>query len=285
MNHRFARTLGAAVAVAVLSGVSLASVATQGASDSMWKPPIDISTEGHRSDSLFMTTTWFLAVLFAIMSAILGIAMVRFRAAKSGHAHYHPGDTWKDGMFGFVVSTIIFLVVDGNLLVRSHIDLNEVYWRYPENDPGVVRVEVLAQQWGWNFRYAGRDGAFNTPDDIVTFNDFRVPEGKKVLLQIASKDVIHSFFLANCRMKQDAVPGQITRMWFETKPQTAGEYEVACAEICGFGHYMMKSRFVVLKEAEFKSWLEEAARWSAIALDPPQLEQQWGWAWAVSKTR
>jgi cytochrome c oxidase subunit II len=277
--------LGTVAAGALAQGAGALSAQGMSPSHSLWEPPLDISVEGHRSDTLFETTTIFLSVLFAIMAGALAVAMVKFRAGRGVHAHYDRGDTIKDGLFGFVVSTLIFVVVDGNLLIRSHIDLNEVYWNYPENDPGVLKVEVLAQQWAWNFRYPGRDGEFNTKDDIVTFNDFRVPEEKKVLVQLRSKDVLHSFFLANCRIKQDANPGSTTRMWFQTRPGTAGEYEVACAEMCGFAHYMMKSRFVVLKENDWKAWVAEATRWSEIAFDETKPEQQWGWKWEVAKAR
>jgi cytochrome c oxidase subunit 2 len=220
-----------------------------------------------------------IVALFLIMVGILVGGSVKFRASAGGKAHYDRGDTKKDAVKALVLSTVIFVVVDGTLLVRSHIDINEVYWNFPEGDPEVMHVEVLAQQWAWNFRYAGKDGKFNTPDDIVTLNDFRVPEGKKILLQLTSKDVIHSFFLANCRMKRDANPGEITRMWFQLKPNTAGHYQVTCAEMCGYAHYLMQAKFEVMKPNDFEKWLEEAAKWSQIAYDPAKAEQHWGWDW------
>ena len=160
---------------------------------SLWTPPLDISVDGHRSDDLFITVTYMLVALFVIMVAILLFASFKFRASTGAKAHYDRGDSKKEAVKALVISTAIFAIVDGTLLVRSHIDVNEFYWKFPEGDPEVMRVEVLAQQWSWNFRYARKDGKFNTPDDIVTLNDFRVPEGKKVLCQLTSKDVIHSF--------------------------------------------------------------------------------------------
>ncbi len=266
-------------ALASLSFFATGLALGQESDRSIWTPPVDISTEGHRSDSLFILVTWMITVLFVIMTAIMIIAAWKFRARPGSHAQYDRGDSKKDAVIALSISTVIFLVVDGTLLWRSHVDVNEVYWKYPETEPDVVRVQVLAQQWAWNFRYAGEDGEFNTPDDIVTFNDFRVPEGKKVYCQITSKDVIHSFFLANARMKRDANPGEITRMWFQTKPGTAGRYEVTCAEICGFAHYMMRADFHVLKEADWQAWVAEATRWSELAYDPDKAEQHWGWTW------
>lgn len=268
-----------ATGVLLLSGTAVG----QDTSRSIWTPPPIVSTEGHRSDELFLLVTWMLVVLFVIMAGILVVAMVKHRAGKVAHVHYHPGDTPKDAVVALVISTLIFLVVDGTLLVRSHIDLNEVYWRYPESDPDALKVEVLGQQWGWNFRYAGKDDRFNTADDIVTFNDLRVPEDKKIVMQLTSKDVIHSLFLVNTRIKQDANPGQITRMWFQTKPGAAGDYEATCAEMCGYAHYLMKSRFSILPKAEFTAWADEAARWSAIQYDKDNSDQHWGWEWQPAK--
>ena len=88
-------------------------------------------------------------------------------------------------------------------------DINKVFWNFDEVEqrPDAVRIEVNAHQWAWDARYAGPDGKFNTKDDIVTLNDIRVPVDTPVLLQLASTDVIHSFYLPNFRVKQDAVPG------------------------------------------------------------------------------
>jgi cytochrome c oxidase subunit 2 len=245
----------------------------------MWTPPLDISVDGYRSDNLFILVTYMIVALFVLMVAIMVAAAIKFRASSGAKAHYDRGDTKKEAVKALVISTLIFAAVDGTLLVKSHIDITEAYWVFPEGDPDVLRVQVLAQQWAWNFRYPGKDNKFNTADDIVTLNDFRVPEDKRVLCQITSKDVIHSFFLANCRIKRDANPGEITRMWFATKPNTAGEFQVTCAEMCGYAHYLMQARFVVMKPAEFDKWLDESAKWSSIAFDESNKAQQWGWEW------
>lgn len=245
-----------------------------------------------------MIVTYMTGALFIIMTGIMIAASIKFRASAGARAHYDRGDTKKDGMKGLIISTVIFLAVDGTLLYRSHEDLQGYtdregnkragVWNFPEatkDNPNadVLRVEVLAQQWAWNFRYAGADKLFNTPDDIVTLNDFRVPENKKVLIQMTSKDVIHSFFLANCRMKRDANPGEITRMWFETKPGTAGEYQVTCAEMCGYAHYLMQAKFHVLTDAQWAKWETEATKWSEIAYDAEKRDQQWGWEWTPKR--
>lgn len=278
---RFAvAALSACLAMASVSfgqgGPSAAS-----ADRSIWTPPVDISTEGHRIDWLFETTTIMIALAFVAMAVWLCWAGFFHREKLGAKARYERGDTKRDALVTFGVTLVLLVAIDGTFMVNSHSDL-EVFWSFPDNDKDVMRVEVLAQQWAWNFRYPGKDGKFNTPDDIVTLNDFRVPEGRRVLCQITSKDVLHSFFLVNCRIKRDANPGEVTRLWFETRPGTAGEYQVTCAEMCGYAHYLMQAKFGVMKPEDFAKWEAEATKWSAIAYDPNAADQHWGWDWRPS---
>jgi cytochrome c oxidase subunit 2 len=147
------------------------------------------------------------------------------------------------------------------------------------NDPpeNAVVVHATAQQFNWNFHYPGADGAFgrtdlglispanliglddNDPasrDDIVTNNQMHVPVNRPVIVQLRSKDVIHSFFLPNLRVKQDAVPGMSIQIWFT--PNQAGAYEIACAELCGLQHYRMKAFLTIdNSQEEYETWLRE----------------------------
>ena len=138
-------------------------------------------------------------------------------------------------------------------------------------------VEITGEQFQWNFHYAGPDGQFGrsdtklitstnyigldrsdpvAKDDVVSVGVMHVPVGKPVRVRLRSKDVIHSFFLPNFRMKQDAVPGMGIEVWFT--PTTPGQYEVACAELCGLGHYRMKAALTVDEsEAQFNEWLQK----------------------------
>src|SRR5207247_1982597 len=131
-----------------------------------------------------------------------------------------------------------------------------------------------------NFQYAGADGQLGrsdtklitstnyigldradpvAKDDVVSVGVMHVPIGKPVRVVLRSKDVIHSFFLPNFRMKQDAVPGMGIEVWFT--PTVAGPYEVACAELCGIAHYRMKAALVVEPSQEaFDQWLQQMAK-------------------------
>jgi cytochrome c oxidase subunit 2 len=144
-----------------------------------------------------------------------------------------------------------------------------------------VRIEINAHQWAWSARYAGPDGKFNTADDVVTLNDIRVPEGAPIILELASTDVIHSFYLPNFRTKQDAMPGMVNRLWFEAKE--TGEFDIGCAQHCGINHYKMKALLTVLPKADYARWLAEASANAARAFDPADTVAQWGWDWKAPR--
>ncbi len=120
-----------------------------------------------------------------------------------------------------------------------------------------MQIEVTAEQFAWNIRYPGPDGQFGTPDDVVTLNQLHFPVGQKVVVSLHSKDVIHSFFLPEFRVKQDAVPGMTTKVWFDASH--VGQWEIACAELCGLGHYRMKGFLTADSPEDFQKWLAEQA--------------------------
>ena len=126
---------------------------------------------------------------------------------------------------------------------------------------GSIPIEIQAEQFAWNVRYAGADGKFGTSDDIRTINQLHIPIGKPVRVRLASigKDgkhpVIHSFFLPEFRLKQDVVPGLVIDVWFEAT--RTGKYEIACAEFCGLGHYRMRGFLSIHSPEGFDAWLKE----------------------------
>jgi cytochrome c oxidase subunit 2 len=122
----------------------------------------------------------------------------------------------------------------------------------PETD---FELQVAAKQFNWEIVYPGTDRKFGTDDDRKFDNDMHVPVNKVVRVHLTANDVIHSFFLPNLRLKQDAVPGRTILVWFEaTKP---GKYELPCAELCGFGHSGMKGWLFVHTPEEYTQWAQE----------------------------
>ena len=144
----------------------------------------------------------------------------------------------------------------------------------PEENP--LRIRVLAEQFNWNFHYAGADGVFgptapelideainavgvdrnhpNGADDIIS-GVLSFPVDRPIICEISSKDVIHSFAIPVMRVKQDAIPGMRIPVWFQAKK--TGTYQVACAQLCGNNHYKMLAPMVIRTPDAFEAWLEE----------------------------
>ena len=150
----------------------------------------------------------------------------------------------------------------------------------PMKQDGAIQVEVTGAQFQWYFRYPGPDGVFGRTDapkfakpdegnplgidpgdaagrDDVVATQMVVPVGHPVELQLRAQDVVHSLFIPAMRFKQDAVPGMDIHTHFT--PIKAGVYEIACAELCGIGHYRMRALVRVVSQEEFEKWLKSAS--------------------------
>ncbi len=151
-----------------------------------------------------------------------------------------------------------------------------MFWQFPDSEDA-LRVEVNGQQWAWNFRMAGPDKTFGTADDIVTIGDLTVPTGRDVMLKMTSKDVIHSLWLPNLRVKKDLIPGNTTRTWFHATE--TGEFDIACAQHCGTHHYKMRGQLNIVTPEEFKAWGDEMSELAKRSHDPDDPGANWGWPW------
>ncbi|MBI1955024.1 MAG: hypothetical protein HYS38_01370 [Acidobacteria bacterium] len=166
------------------------------------------------------------------------------------------------------------LIAEGGVFVLGLPVWAKLYGAAPEQN--AVSVEVTAEQFAWNVRYPGADGQFGRTsaqllslsntlgldredsaarDDVILLNEIYLPVNRPARIQLRSKDVLHSFFLPHQRIKQDVVPGMTIGVWFV--PTEVGTYELACAELCGFGHYQMRGLVHVVSEEEFNQWLRE----------------------------
>ena len=143
---------------------------------------------------------------------------------------------------------------------------------WPDRDKA-LRIRAIAEQFAWNFHYPGPDGIFgrqkaslvdgNNPigldksdpagaDDIVTKGEMHLEQYRPTVIEITSKDVIHSFALHTMRITQDAIPGTVVPVWF--RPVKTGEFEIVCAQLCGANHYAMKANMITEKKADFEAW-------------------------------
>ena len=239
--------------------------------------PHDVSLDGHLVDGAIRYVTIATGACFVVMVAVLLAAALFHREGRRRRARYTHGNGPRDYWLGVLVAAGMFFGIDAVLLARSTADLQNHFWRFPDGDPGALRVEVTAHQWAWRFRYPGADGRFNTPDDVLTLNDLRVPVGRPVYLKFHSKDVVHSFYLPNFRVKVDIVPGNDTRLWFQARE--AGRFEIGCAQHCGVNHYKMRAELRTLAPAEFEGWLRAAAEDSRLRYDPADSAAHDGWEW------
>jgi cytochrome c oxidase subunit 2 len=244
-----------------------------------YPPPKSFSSFGHRVDWLFKYTSWVAFIFFVIMVSLLAWFMWAYRE-RPGHKAYYThgkassGEKWLPKIGDLAVFVSLDIVIIGATWIHTR----DFIWAYPKGDD-VVKVQVMPQQWAWNFRYAGIDGVFNTDDDIVTVNDMRIPKDKPIMVQLKSRDVIHGFYVQNARLQIDAIPAQVTKMWFDAKD--TGDFEIACVHLCGTAHYKMKAFLKVYEQSDFDSWYQESSNWAKAAFDKDDPTATWGWNWSL----
>jgi cytochrome c oxidase subunit 2 len=238
----------------------------------------DASESGWHIDQMLEWTTLFVSILFVLsIGWMLWSVVMRGPRHKAVHDH---GADFKSWRWTALATAATFAIVDGDLLVNNATFLFGTVFDFQgaEAQPGAVRIEINAHQWAWDARYPGPDGKFNTPDDIVVLNALVVPQGLPVIFQVTSTDVIHGFNVPNMRMKVDAIPGTVTRMWFQ--PKDTGVFEIVCAQHCGANHYKMRGTLTVLPVREFQRWAAVNSENAARAFDRNDVEAHWGWDWA-----
>jgi cytochrome c oxidase subunit 2 len=234
--------------------------------------PMLASEHGAHVDSFIIYVHWLMAILFIGWLAYFGYAVWRFRASK------HPKAD-RVGVTGHTSSwlEIAIVLVEVVLLVGFAIPMwAKVASDFPTSDDNPVEVQVIGQQFAWNFRYPGPDGVFGNqdikyvtadnrfgvdPNDPSGADDFEnpgemvVPVNTPVITHISSLDVIHSFAVKPMRITQDAIPG--LRIPTHFIPNRTGNYQIICAQLCGSGHYGMKGAFTVVTQEEYDAWVAE----------------------------
>ena len=235
-----------------------------------WFPPA-ITKLGHEIDSQFMRTLLITGIVFVAAQFGLAIAVYRFRDRGQKATYFEGNNTME------IVWTLATVVLFVGLGLFAHNAWAQVH--YIGASPGAIPIEVTAQQFAWNFRYAGADGKFGRtkpelvsastgnpvgldPTDPAAKDDVvspvaAVPVGREIELILRSQDVTHAFFVRELRLKQDAVPGMEIHIHFTA--DVPGDYELVCAELCGLGHYRMHSMLTVMSEDDYEKWLKNLA--------------------------
>jgi cytochrome c oxidase subunit II len=234
---------------------------------------IEASAHAARIDVVLMLVHGLMAVLFVGWALYFGWVLVRFRRGRQPHADHHGAK----GRVAFWVE-IGVVAAEGVLLVGFALPVWFTRTSAAPRDPRAIVVQVVAEQFAWNVHYPGPDGEFgrsslalisptnpigldrSSPfgrDDIVTINQLHVPIDRQVVIQLSSKDVIHSLGIPAMRVKQDAIPGVLATVWFT--PILPGQFDIACSQLCGLGHYRMRGILTVESEDAFRQWLAQQA--------------------------
>jgi len=203
--------------------------------------PEQASTFAYEIDRLhyFVILTTFLMSTAVGLTAIFFFIRYRRRSEAQTTPHIQPG-LLMEGAFIFI--PLSFFLVWWAIGYR-------IYVEQTTPPQGAMDVYVQAKKWMWKFAY---------PDGPNAVNVLRIPSGRPVRLLMTSRDVIHSFYVPEFRIKQDVLPGRYTETWFEAVQP--GRYQILCAEYCGAGHSVMRGEVIVLKPEEYEDWLSSQHR-------------------------
>ena len=228
-----------------------------------WTP---IASNWGYIDNTITITFWITGSVFSAVILFMAYCVYRFRHRDGRQALYRPENKtlewWLAGGTGVGVAAML---APGLVVWHQFITV-------PAN---ATIVEVVGQQWQWNFRLPGKDGKLGTSDTrnispdnplglnpndpngqddiVVVSDDLHLPVGKPVKVLLRATDVVHDFYVPEFRAKMDMIPGAVTFYWFT--PTKTGGFDVLCAELCGYGHPYMRGRVVVDDETQYQAWL------------------------------
>lgn len=208
--------------------------------------PEQASTFARDVDKLhfFVILTTFIASAGVGLTAIFFFARYRRRSEQQTTPHIEPSLPLEAA---FIVIPLAFFLLWFVIGYREF-----VRQQTPPSDS--MDVYVMGKKWMWKFAY---------PEGPNSINVLRVPAGRNVRLLMTSRDVIHSFYVPEFRVKQDVLPGRYSQTWFNAT--TPGRYQILCAEYCGAGHSIMRGEVIVLKPQDYEDWLHSQARGALAA--------------------
>jgi cytochrome c oxidase subunit 2 len=234
-----------------------------------WLPPL--SSDRGAIDHAIWVSLVLTGVVFIATNLLLAWFSWRYQDVEGARATYWHHNSRLEWTWTLVTAVIMTVLLFKALGLWAQIT------SAPPADAFVV--EVTGQQFAWNIRYPGKDGIFgrtdpklvspeafnfigldssdpNASDDIMMQNQLFLPAGRPVRVLIRSLDVIHSFFLPNFRVKQDAMPGMTVETWFV--PTQTGDFDIACAQHCGLGHYRMRGQVHVVPASELEARIKQS---------------------------
>jgi len=254
------RALAVIIWILTLGSVSLFFV-------KKWWFPTSISEHAPAIDRQFLLTIIVVGLSFTAAQIGLGYMVWKYgdRGQKDRAVYSHGSNRLE--VIWTIVTAVIFIglgIMGQSVWASLH---------FNKAPAGAFKVEVVAQQFQWNFHYTGKDGVLGRTDpgliddsalnfigldesdpnakDDQTHSVIAIPQGQPVELILRSKDVTHNFWVPQLRFKQDLVPGMAISVHFTAV--TPGKYELACAELCGQLHFKMRSYMLVLPPAEHQA--------------------------------
>lgn len=246
------------------------------------------SEHGVVTDSLFWWSMGVTGVVFLITHILLFIFPYKYQYSEKRKASFYPDNNKLE-----IIWTIVPAIVLAGLVISGWVAWSDITAPAPEN---AHTVEIMGYQFAWEVRYPGKDNVLGDYDyrlitpinshgvdftDKNSIDDFPspvvvIPKGEPVLFKIRARDVLHSVFAPHMRLKMDAVPGMPTRFWFvptkttaEMREETGNpdfNYEIACTEICGKGHFSMRKVIEVVEPEAYQKWYAEQR--SFIQMNP-----------------
>ena len=246
--------------------------------------PLLASAHGGQIDGMIGWVHVFMLILFVGWGGFFCYALVRFRRSRHPVANYTGVKSHTSNYAEVGVALVEAILLFGFAIPLWAARVESIP---PENEALVV--EVTGEQFAWNFHYAGPDGVFGrtdiklldlqsnplgvdrtdpaAKDDVTAVNQLYLPVNRPIIVKLRSKDMIHSFGVPEFRVKQDAIPGLTIPIWFvptvttaEMRTRTgnpAFQYEIACAQLCGLGHYRMRGFVTVQSADEFQKWMDD----------------------------
>lgn len=258
------------------------------------------SEHGVITDRLFWITMAVTGFIFILTHILLFWFPYKYQYRTDRKASYYPDNNKLEVIWTLVPAVVLALLVISGW--RAWTDITDPA---PE---GAHQVELMGYQFAWEIRYPGKDNILGDFDyrlinasnsrgidfsDQNSRDDFPsqtvvIPKGEPVIFKIRARDVLHSVFAPHMRLKMDAVPGMPTRFWFVPTKTTAEmraelgneefEYEIACTEVCGSGHFSMRRVITVVEPEEYRKWYSEQKTFvdtnPSLVMDIPIVEKE-----------
>jgi len=232
-----------------------------------WWFPINVSSYGGEIDRLFNLIMWMVGITFVGTEVLLAWFFFKYSRRRADKAVYSHGNHRLEMIWTAIPAVLLLFIAFSQMGTWAKIKFEK---SFPQGDYSVQDPigELWASQFDWRTRYPGADGRLGTVDDFEHAFELVVPADTDVVFNLRSRDVIHSFFVPEFRIKQDALPGHTIPVWFraalrpEDSERGESSYDLVCAELCGWGHYKMAGSVRVMRRDKFDQWLAEAeARW------------------------